>query len=324
MIALPTLGMGCAGIGNLYRAVTDEVADETVAAALAGGIGYFDVAPHYGFGLAEARLGRALAAHDPAGRALVSTKVGRLLQPTHSAAAERHGFVDAPALEPVFDYSADAVLRSVAGSRERLRRDRIDLLLAHDLGTLTHGDEAARHMKDFLFGGFAAMKRLRDEGTVGAIGVGVNEIAVCHELLDRVELDVILLAGRYTLLEQDDALSFIERCARAGTQLVIGGPYNSGILAEGSRASSHFDYAPPPAAVVARVAELERACAAFDVPLAAAALQFPLRQPPVACVIPGLVGHAQVEDTLRYAALPIPQALWTACRPAPPACGQAA
>ena len=324
MIALPTLGMGCAGIGNLYRAVSDKVADETVAAALAGGIGYFDVAPHYGFGLAETRLGRALAAHDPEGRALVSTKVGRLLQPTDSAAAERHGFVDAAPLDPAFDYSADGVLRSLARSRERLRRDRIDILLAHDLGTLTHGDEAPRHMKDFLFGGLAAMKRLRDEGTIGAIGVGVNEIAVCHELLDRVKLDVILLAGRYTLLEQDDALSLIEPCARVGTRLVIGGPYNSGILAEGSRAPSHFDYAPPPAAVVARVAELERACAAFNVPLAAAALQFPLRQPPVACVIPGLVGRAQVEATLRYAALPVPEALWAACRPAQPARGQAA
>jgi len=316
MIALPTLGVGCAGIGNLYRVVEDEVADDTVAAALAGGIGYFDVAPHYGFGLAEMRLGRALAAHDPHGRALVSTKVGRLLEPTDSDAVERHGFVGAPPLEPVFDYSHDAVLRSVDESRSRLARDRIDVLLAHDLGVLTHRADAAHHLATFLDGGYAAMRRLRDEGAVGAIGLGVNEIAVCHQVLDRVELDVILLAGRYTLLEQDDALPLIERCRRTGTRLVIGGPYNSGILVEGSGGARHFDYAPPPRSVVARVAALEQACAAYGVPLPAAALQFPLRDPQVACVIPGLVGREQLEATLRYAGWPVPDALWAACRTA--------
>ncbi|WP_029623789.1 aldo/keto reductase [Sphingomonas sp. PAMC 26617] len=311
MIALPTLGMGCAGIGNLYRAVDDRVADETVAAALAAGIGYFDVAPHYGFGLAETRLGEALATHDPHGRALVSTKVGRLLEPTADAAVERHGFVAAPALEPVFDYTHDGVLRSVEASRARLRRDRIDLVFVHDLGTVTHGSEAARHMADFVAGGYPALWRLREAGEIGGIGLGVNEVAVCHDLLDRVALDVILLAGRHTLLEQG-AGGLIDRCRATGTQLVIGGPYNSGILVEGSRAASHFNYAPPPPAIVARVAELERICATFAVPLPAAALHYLLRDPSVACVIPGLVGAAQVADTLRYAAWPIPDALWDA------------
>jgi D-threo-aldose 1-dehydrogenase len=156
MIALPPIGMGCAGIGNLYRRVDDAVATETVAAALAAGIRFFDVAPHYGFGLAETRLGAALAEHDPDGHALVSTKVGRLLEPTDSDASERHGFVDAPALEPVFDYSHDGVLRSHAASLARLRRDRVDILFAHDLGVETHGDEAARHMAAFLDGGYPA------------------------------------------------------------------------------------------------------------------------------------------------------------------------
>lgn len=314
MIALPKLGMGCAGIGNLYRAVDDQVASDTVAAALAGGIGYFDVAPHYGFGLAETRLGAALAEHDPSGSAIVSTKVGRLLVPTDARDAERHGFVDAPALEPVFDYSHDAVLRSVEASRVRLRRERIDMLFAHDLGAMVHGDAAARHVADFVDGGYRALRRLRDAGEVAAIGIGVNEVAVCLDLLDRVELDVILLAGRYTLLEQDAAAGLIERCRETGTRLVIGGPYNSGILVEGSRAARHFNYAPPPPAIVARVADLERICAGFDVPLAAVALQFPRREPVVASVIPGLVGAEQVDATLRYAAWPIPDALWDAVR----------
>lgn len=316
MTPLPALGMGCAGIGNLYRAVADEVAEATVAAALAAGIGYFDVAPHYGFGLAETRLGRALAAHDPKAQAIVSTKVGRLLEPTDSRAAERHGFVDAAPLEPVFDYSADAILRSHEASLARLGRDRVDVLLAHDLGELTHGRDHDRHLAAFLDSGYAAMRRLRDEGAVGAIGIGVNEIAICETLLDRVELDVILLAGRFTLLEPDAAAPLLDRCARAGTRVVIGGPYNSGILAEGSAraAGSHFDYAAPDPAIVARVAALESLCGRHDVPLAAAALQFALRDPRVACVIPGLVGVGQVAATLRLAATPVPDALWAALR----------
>lgn len=316
MIPLPALGMGCAGIGNLYRAIDDGVAEATVAAALAAGIGYFDVAPHYGFGLAETRLGRALAAHDPGQRALVSTKVGRLLEPTDSRAAERHGFVDAAPLEPVFDYSADAILRSHEASLARLRRDRIDVLLAHDLGGLTHGADHPRHLRTFLDSGYPAMRRLRDEGAVGAIGIGVNEIAICEALLDRVELDVILLAGRFTLLEPHAAEPLLDRCARAGTKVVVGGPYNSGILAEGSAraAASHFDYAPPDAAMVARVAELERLCAAHGIGLPAAALQFALRDPRVASVIPGVVGADQVAATLRFAEAAIPDALWRAVR----------
>jgi len=300
---IPPLGMGCAGIGNLYRAVDDDTAAATVAAALDAGIRFFDVAPHYGFGLAESRLGRALAGRE----ALVSTKVGRLLVPTGSAARARHGFVDAPPLEPVFDYSRDGVRRSLDSSRARLGRERIDVLLAHDLGTLTHGAEAARHLRDFLDGGYRAM---RDTGA--RVGIGVNEIAVCDAVLDRVPLDVILLAGRFTLLEQDAARPLLDRCLAAGTRVIVGGPYNSGILADGSARgpASHFDYAPPPPAVVARVAVLEAACARHGVPLAAAALQFPRRHPAVASVIPGLVGPDQVAETRRSADRPVPQALW--------------
>jgi D-threo-aldose 1-dehydrogenase len=312
MISLPTLGMGCAGIGNLYRAVEESVVEATVAAALDAGIGYFDVAPHYGFGLAETRLGRALAAHDPQQRALVSTKVGRLLEPTDSTAAERHGFVDTPPLEPVFDYSGDAILRSHEGSLQRLRRDRIDVLLAHDLGELTHGADHPRHLAAFLDSGYAAMRRLRDEGAVGAIGIGVNEIAICETLLDRVELDVILLAGRFTLLEPDAAGPLLDRCARLGTKVIVGGPYNSGILIDGSAraASSHFNYAAPDAEVIARVTELEALCVEHGVPLPAAALQFPLRDARIACVIPGMVGTDQVAATLRFAKAAVPDALW--------------
>ncbi|SEM75571.1 D-threo-aldose 1-dehydrogenase [Sphingomonas gellani] len=307
MIALPELGMGCAAIGNLYRAVDDQTSDATVAAAWDAGIRFFDVAPHYGFGLAEIRLGRVLG-H----RGLVSTKVGRLLERTDSTAAERHGFVNARPYQGRFDYSGDAVRRSHDESLARLGRSRVDVLLAHDLGERQHGPDNARHLRDFLDSGYRALADLRDQGAVDAIGIGVNEIAVCDTLLDAVQLDVILLAGRYTLLEQEAARPLLERCAAKGTRVVIGGPYNSGILIDGSRnaIASHFDYGAPPPSVIDRVRRLEAVCDRYGVSLPAAALRFPLRARAVVSVIPGLVGTDQVQATTRFAETPIPDAFW--------------
>ena len=205
MIDLPELGMGCSSLGNLYRAVSEDEARDTVVAALHAGIGYFDVAPFYGFGLAERRLGDALAMRAPRRSSRPRSDGSLNLRP--AGLGQRHGFVDADPFEPRFDYRGDAILRSHEASLGRLRRDRIDILLAHDLGTMTHGSAAASHLRDFLDSGYAAMRRLRDEGAVGAIGIGVNEVAICETLLDHVQLDVILLAGRYTLLEQHAALA---------------------------------------------------------------------------------------------------------------------
>lgn len=324
---LPRCGMGTAGIGNLYAPVSDRTADETVAAALAAGFFYFDTAPYYGFGLAERRLGDALAAHDPDQRAIVSTKVGRLLASAGAPASERHGFVDGDPFEPLFDYGYDAVLRSHESSLKRLRRDRVEILLAHDLGTLTHGAEASRHMADFLGGGYRALAELRDAGAVDAIGIGVNEAEVAEFLLDRVPLDVILLAGRYTLLDRS-AVPLLDLCAEKGVRLIIGGPYNSGILAApaADRAEVRFDYRPASSTIRARAAALESLCASYGVALPAAALQFPLRHPAVACVIPGLVGADQVRDTAARLAAEVPAALWSALAdgaPAPPCTCQA-
>lgn len=310
MIAFPPLGMGTAPIGNLYRVVSEEEAQATLAAAFAAGIGYFDTAPHYGFGLAERRLGAALAEHDPQGKAVISTKVGRLLLPTH-ARGERHGFVDADPFEPHFDYSYDAVLRSFEGSLGRLRRDRIDLLLAHDLGSLTHGERHADHLKAFLDGGYLAMSDLRACGVVDAIGIGVNEVGICHELLDHVDLDAILLAGRYTLLDRS-AVPLLERCAQRGVKIIIGGPYNSGILARDLTGPLHYDYAAPSEDILARAHALSDVCARFGVSLPAAALQFPLRHAAVVSVIPGLVGPDQVHGSIARLHAVLPEALWPA------------
>ncbi|USI74830.1 aldo/keto reductase [Sphingomonas morindae] len=314
--ALPRLGMGTAAIGNLYRPIGDAEAEATVAAALEAGIGYFDTAPHYGFGLAEARLGRALAGR---GDVLVSTKVGRRLVPTSDPATTRHGFAEALPYEPVFDYTADGVRRSFEDSLGRLRRDRVDLLLAHDLGALTHGADHAARLREFLDGGYPAMRALRDAGLTRAIGIGVNEIAICLELIDRVELDVILLAGRYSLLDRAAAETLLPRCAARGIRVIIGGPYNSGILARPLAEADQlfFDYAPAPAPLIARARALEALCRGCGVALPAAALQFPLTHPAVACVIPGLAGAAEVAETIARMAAPIPPHLWSALQEEP-------
>jgi len=302
-VDVTVLGFGAAALGNLYRAVPDDAAAETVRAALDGGIAYVDTAPHYGQGLSERRLGAVL----PRPTAL-STKIGRVLKPVPAPppGTERHGFVDGDPFEPYFDYSYDGVRRSFEASLKRLGRDQVDILLAHDLGVDTHGDEAGGHMKAFLDGGYRAMIELKAEGRVRAIGLGVNEWQVCDEVLRHADLDAVLLAGRYTLLEQAPLDHFLPLCERRGVAVIAGGPYNSGVLTGGT----HYNYAAVPAAVAGRVKALEAVCSAHGVPLAAAALQFPLSHPCVACVIPGMASAAEVHGNLARLSLSIPAALW--------------
>lgn len=302
-VEVTALGFGAAALGNLYRAVADDAAQQTIGAALDGGIGYVDTAPHYGQGLSERRVAMALRPGT-----VLSTKVGRVLTPISQPApgTERHGFVDGDPFEPHFDYSYDGVRESFASSLKRLGRDRVDILLAHDLGVDTHGAEAANHMRAFLDGGYRAMAELKAEGRVGAIGLGVNEWQVCDEVLRHADLDVVLLAGRYTLLEQSPLDHFLPLCARRHVAIIAGGPYNSGVLTGGT----HYNYARIPEAIATRVKALEAVCAAHGVSLAAAALQFPLAHPCVASVIPGMASPAEVESNLARFATAVPPALW--------------
>lgn len=310
-LSLPAIGLGTAPLGNLFRAIDDSTADATVAAALAAGLRYVDTAPYYGFGLAEARLGSAIANRDDV---VVSTKVGRLLVQVGDAtiARERSGFVDARPFASVYDYTHDGVLRSHEASLNRLGRERIDILYVHDIGYQVHGAAHAARMDELVHGGgFAALARLREEGAVSAVGIGVNETAVCLELMDRVQLDVILLAGRYTLLEQAPLDDLFPRCAATGTALILGGPYNSGILALGAdAASAHYDYQSVPEAIRNRVGAIERICASHSVALPAAALQFAMAHPQVVSVIPGLASADEVAATVAHARATIPDALW--------------
>jgi len=308
-MTLPKLGIGTAALGNLYTPVSYEQAEAAVRAALDGGITYFDTAPFYGFGLAERRLGRALGDAD----VLISTKVGRLLDPIADGRGLRHGYADADPFEPRFDYSADAIHRSFESSLSRLKRDRVNILLAHDLGRLTHGEEHPRHLQDFLEGGYRAMRDLKDAGAIDAIGIGVNEIAICLELIERVELDVILLAGRYTLLDRSAAEQLLPECERRGIRLIAGGPYNSGILARDDLSDAEalrYDYARAPADLIARAKRLAELCARFGVALPAAALQFPSRDPRVATVIAGVANAQEVRDLIARAEADIPEELW--------------
>ncbi|WP_232305571.1 aldo/keto reductase [Gilvimarinus polysaccharolyticus] len=313
-IQLPALGFGAAPLGNLYRAVSDKQADETLAAAHSAGFNYFDTAPHYGFGLSESRLAAALQTRP---ELVVSSKVGRLLVPINSAerAPIRQGFANTPDLKPVFDYRYEAVMDSFAQSCQRLGRERIDIVYAHDLGVLTHGSEDAFYWQQFTQGGYRALQELKAAGRIGAIGLGVNEVAVCQRALNELQIDVLLLAGRYTLLEQT-AAPLLEQCVTAGVSVVVGGAFNSGILARGVMGSAphYYDYQPAADNIIRRVRALEIVCAEFDVPLSAAALQFPAAHPQVVSVVAGLACAAEVEQAKRWFEHPIPTAFWHSLR----------
>ncbi len=271
----PLLGFGAAPIGNLYRPLANSVAEGAVIKALDLGLNYFDTAPHYGFGLSESRLGQALGGCEA--DILLSTKVGRVLEPLkeRSAAAVRHGFAEAPNLEPVFDYSYDGFMRSFEASLARLGRDQVDILWVHDLGRLTHGEAHERRWQQFTRSGYKALTELRAAGRVKALGLGANEWQVCARALDFADFDGFLLAGRYTLLEQGALDSFLPLCARRNASVVLGGPFNSGILASGVAGAGphYYNYEPAPSEVIERVARIEQLCAEFKIPLAAAALQ---------------------------------------------------
>lgn len=307
-LQIPALGMGCAALGNLYAPVSDGDAAATLQAAVDGGIGFFDTAPYYGHGLSERRLGRFLA-NMPA-RPLLSTKVGRSL--AHGEAPGDTGFVAAAQARPYFDYSADAVNAQVAESLARLGVDGVDLLLVHDLGTLVHGPDHPRQFESAMAGAFPALAALKRQGITRAIGLGVNEVAICLQVLAEIDLDVILLAGRYTLLEQGPLDDLLPLCQARGVRVIVGGPYNSGVLA----GNPHYDYGAVPPAVAARVQALGALCARHGVPLAAAALQFPLAHPAVASVIPGARSAAEIRASIANMAHPIPPALWAEMRQA--------
>ncbi len=304
-LQLTRLGMGCAPIGGLYQAVAEDEARAAVDAAWELGLRYFDTAPYYGFTLSERRLGAALR-DRPREAYAVSTKAGRLMLPDERVRPGASGWADPLPFRPHFDYSYDGIMRSHEESLERLGVGHIDILFVHDIGRATHSLLHGMYWQQLTGGGFRALEELRSAGQVRAIGLGVNEWEVVADAMQECALDCTLLAGRYTLLEQGALSPFLDDCRRLGNAIVIGGPFNSGVLA-GART---FNYTDAPADVVRRVEQLAAVCREFDTPLPAAALQFPMAHPAVVSCIPGPRDVAQLRQNAAWFDLPIPPALW--------------
>jgi D-threo-aldose 1-dehydrogenase len=307
-IPLTCMGLGCAQLGGLYEPMSEADAYAIVDAAWELGIRYFDTAPYYGFTLSEHRLGAALR-QRPRADCVISTKVGRLMRPDPSVRPGEGGWGAPLPFRPEFDYTHDGILRSHEASLQRLGMDRVDILYVHDIGRVTHGARHQHYWDQLTHGGgFRALTRLRDEGSVHAFGLGVNEWQAVADAMEVCDLDCALLAGRYTLLEQASMEPLLDRCVERGIGIVIGGPFNSGILA-GNR---KFNYEDAPAAVVARVEAIAAICREAGVPLQAAALQFPMAHPAVVSCIPGAQSAAQLRQNAAWFAQPVPAALWQA------------
>jgi D-threo-aldose 1-dehydrogenase len=309
-VSVTEFGVGGGPFGNLMKPMSDDDARATLRAAWDKGFRYFDTAPVYGFGLSERRVGEAFRGL-PRDEAVISTKAGRLLRPDPSWHPFRKMFIDAAPFRPDYDYSYDGVMRSFEDSQQRLGLVRIDILYMHDISAETHGDALTPLFKTAMDGGYKAMDELRRNGDVKAIGLGVNEWEACDQAMDHGQWDVFLLAGRYTLLEQEPLDKFLPRCQRENVSVVIGAPLNSGILASGAVDGATYNYEPPSPQVFARVKAIEEVCRSYDVPIAAAAFQFPLTHPNVASVIPGMASRAQLEGNVERMTQKIPPSLWT-------------
>jgi len=303
------IGLGGGPLGNLYAPLTEAAAQETLQAAWDGGIRHFDSAPFYGSGLAEQRLGRFLAGRQRDAYT-ISTKVGRVLEPEPEGQGPDPTFPGRPPFVPRFDYSHDGVMRAFESSLRRLGVDRVDLLLLHDIDTLTHGAAQPARMALAMRSGLKAMLALREAGAVRAIGLGVNECAPCLQVLPYADWDCFMLAGRYTLLEQPALDELLPACTQRGIGVIPVGIFNSGILATGAVAEARYDYLPAPSDIIARVAAIEAVCARHGVQLASAALRFPLAHPAVAAIVVGARSAAEVAANLALSAAPIPARFW--------------
>lgn len=307
MSDLSPLGFGAASIGNLYRQVSDERAHDALDAAWNGGIRYFDTAPHYGLGLSERRLG-AFLREKPRDEFVLSTKVGRLLEPNPGFAGGRdlaHQFDVPDDLVRRFDPSEAGIRRSLEDSLERLGLDRVDILYLHDPDVY----DLDRGLRE----GLPALAKLRDEGLVRQIGIGVNDAAVAARAVREGDLDLVMIAGRYTLLEQPALADLFPVCHERGVCVVAAAVYNSGLLASSTPATdATYNYSAAPAELVERAREIARICAEYDVELPAAALQFPLRDPIVWSVVVGTANPDAVRQNLQRMAAPIPDDLWAA------------
>jgi len=305
------LGLGGAPLGNLFEPVANADARAVLDAAWDGGCRTFDTAPHYGHGLSEQRFGAALQARPRAGFVL-SSKVGRLLTAAADVPREQHAYVGGLPFVQHWDYSAAGVRRSVEESLERLGLDRLDVAYVHDCDAATHGASAEAVRRQVVTETLPALRALQREGRVGAVGLGVNDVRIVLDVLRDADLDALLLAGRYSLLDTGAAAELLPLCRARGVHVALGGVFNSGLLATGTRGGgvARFEYAPAAAPWVERTARIEAVCDAHGVPLRAAALQFPLAHPAIEIVLVGARSRGEWQDAQAMLRHPIPEAFW--------------
>ena len=303
------IGFGGAPLGNLFAVVTEADAQASLAASWDNGCRFFDTAPLYGYGLSERRVGDALR-EKPRDQYVLSTKVGRLIRPGTVGRGGGTDFHSPMPFHAEFDYSYGATMRSFEDSLQRLGLERIDVALIHDIGRDWHGDRQPEMFRNAMNGSAKALAELKAAGQVGAIGVGLNEADVCEDALQAGDFDCFLLAGRYTLLEQGPLDRLFPACQKRNVSIIIGGAFNSGLLARLGQPDATYNYGAVPPDIAKRAAALHEVCAHHNVPLPAAALQFPLAHPVVASVIPGARNAAEVASHWQWARLKIPAALW--------------
>jgi D-threo-aldose 1-dehydrogenase len=312
-LSVTSLGFGSAPLGNRFRRLEEPHCQSLVDDAWERGIRLFDTAPMYGLGLAENRLGTALR-RRPRAEYLVSSKVGRMLVPTSRGSLDDPMWADAPPMRIVYDYSYSGTLRSIEDSLQRMLTDRLDIVLIHDCDRYGHGENQPEVFEEAMSEAARALFQLRDEGVIGAVGIGVNEADVCVAAAERADFDVFLLAGRYTLIEQDSLDDLMPLCAKRGISLLLGGIFNSGILATGAVAGARHNYEAAGEEVTARIAAIETICSDYDVPIAAVAIQFVLAHPAVASVLLGASTIAQQAANVAAANTVVPEELWDSLR----------
>lgn len=306
-LEITEVSFGGAAVGGLYRACPRETAMQTLQVAWDAGLRYFDTAPFYGFGLSERRFGDFLR-DKPRDSYMLSTKVGRLLRPVPEDRIPDHSYVDPLPFAPDYDYSYDGIMRSVEFSYARLGLNRIDILFVHDIGVYTNGVEKTKlHFREFLDGGLKALEELKSSRVISAYGLGVNEVQICLDVLRQAPLDCILLASRYSLLDRTAEAELLPLCRQRQTSLIIGGVFNSGILATGPVPGAHFDYLPATQDILDRVGAMEKIAAEGGYPLAAAAFQFPLHEPLVASVLTGTAKPANLARNLQLLDIQVPE-----------------
>src|SRR6478736_9949015 len=313
-LEVTTLGLGGAPMGGFRAAITDAEAVELTDAGYDLGVRYFDTSPFYGYGRSELRMGAALR-NRPREDFVLSTKIGRVLHPLKPGEKTPPEFREngLPGFSPVFDYSYDGVMRSLEHSHHRLGMARIDIALIHDVDFWTTKDRAVldERFKTVMEGGYKALDELRKAGVIGAIGVGINESDTSLRFVQAGDFDCMLLAGRYTLLEQGGLEAFLPECVKRNVSVILGGPYNSGILTGGVKPGATHDYAAAPAHLIEKAQRIEAVCRQYGVDLGAAALQFPLFHPAVCSVIPGALGASEVKQNVARLSAKIPVELWS-------------